>query len=191
MRSAHSALWKAVIIAALFVGGTSASVAAGPGWGIGAASGPVMRYNSSPVVQSYFYPSYGGYGGYYSPFVSVPSIGSTDPYLPNYWWTGRYTTADPRQDGYNPSAGYNWDEVTTLIIATSPKKADVTLDGSLIGSAEDLGPIQLPAGNHTLRVEAPGYQPSETVMKVQTPSLQRLQINLKATGPAVAAIAPR
>jgi PEGA domain len=191
MRRATSIYLKAMIAGAIIVGGTSVMVAAGPGVGIRPASRPAMRFNYSPAVQSYYYPSYGGYGGYYSPFVSVPSIGSTNPYLPNYWWTGRYPTADPRQAGYNPSAGYKWEDVTTLILATSPKKALVILDGSPIGSADDLGPIQLPVGDHTLRVEAPGFQPSETVMKVQTPSLQRLQISLKASGPNVAAMAPR
>jgi hypothetical protein len=136
-------------------------------------------------VQPYFYPSYGsfgyyGLGGFYSPFVNLPSIPRAVPDLPKYWWAEPYPAADPRQAGYNPSSGYPKEEVTTLLLVTHPLKTRVILDGIYVGRADYLGPIQLPAGEHTLRVEAPGYETSETVLKVDEPSLQQLEIRLKS-----------
>jgi PEGA domain len=163
----------AVCACALFASGADGAFVARP------ASGGGPAY--SPVVRSYFNPGF-GYFGYTSPFLDFNTFSAPYPYMPNYWWTGAYPTADPRQAGYNPSAGYRWEDVTTLVLGTFPKRADVTLDGSSIGSAEDLGPIQLPFGEHTVRVEAPGYEPSETVVKVQAQSFQRLQVNLKPSG---------
>lgn len=129
------------------------------------------RYNS-------YYPSF-GYGGYYSPYASLPALPPPYPYVPNYWWVSPYPIADPRQEGYNPSAGYRWDDVTTLMLTTFPAKSDVTLDGIAVGKADELGPIQLPLGEHTLRVDAPGYEPSETVLRVETSTLQQLAVNLR------------
>jgi hypothetical protein len=99
--------------------------------------------------------------------------------MPNYWWVGPYPTADPRQSGYNPAIGYRWDEVTALILDTYPKNARITLDGVTIGRTSELGPIQLPFGEHSLRVEAVGYEPSETVLKVERPILQQLEVRLQ------------
>jgi PEGA domain len=189
MRRATSVFGSVLLLAALCAGGLTPADAAGSGRAFAAAASYV-RFNATPVVRSYGYPSFGNYG-YSSPFVSVPSLSPPYPYMRKYWWTGSYPEADPRQAGYNPSAGYNWQEVTTLILATSPAKADVTLDGSAIGSADDLGPIQLPMGDHTLRVEAPGYEPSETKISVRTPSVQRMQINLKSSQPVAASMPPR
>ena len=135
--------------------------------------GPVY----TPVIHSYFNPGFG-----FTPFLNFNTFSAPRPYMPKYWWTGSYSIADPRQDGYNPQGGYRWEDVTTLVLGTYPKRAQVTLDGSLIGSCDDLGPIQLPYGEHTLRVESPGYEPSETVLKVQARSVQRLQVNLKPLG---------
>ena len=191
MRRVTSVLGSALMVAALYADGLGTAVAAGPRQHFSSV-GPRAHLNARPVVRGYAYPSFGyGYYGYSSPFVSVPSLSPPYPYMPKYWWTGAYSTADPRQSGYNPSSGYNWQQVTTLIVTTSPAKADVTLDGSPIGSADDLGPIQLPLGDHTLRVEAPGYEPSETEINVQTPSVQRLQINLKSSQPVAAVMPPR
>ncbi len=167
--------------AGLLVLGLSASaalgIAAGPlHW---SGQGAAARAGFGPVPQYDYGPGYGF--GYYTPFLIPPTAPPAVSYLPKYWWTGYYDTADPRQAGYNPRAGYRWDDVTTLILGTSPKKAEITLDGSPIGSASDLGPIQLPPGDHTLRVEAPGFEPSETVLKADAASVRRLQINLKAT----------
>ena len=136
-------------------------------------------------VQPYFYPSYSplgyyGFSGFYSPFVSLPSIPRALPDLPNYWWAERYPTADPRQAGYNPSSGYPKESVTTLLLATSPQNTRIILDGIYVGRADYLGPIQLPPGEHTLRVEAPGYETSETVLNVEEPALQQLEIRLKS-----------
>ena len=135
--------------------------------------GPV----SSPITYSYFNPGFG-----FSPFLNFNYSSAPRPFMPKYWWTGSYSIADPRQDGYNPQGGYRWEDVTTLVLGTYPTRAEVTLDGSPIGSSDGLGPIQLPFGEHTLRVESPGYEPSETVLKVQARSVQRLQVNLKPAG---------
>jgi PEGA domain len=190
MRAGNPFLAGALVAAAVCAAASSPALAGGPGRFSLASAGAAMRYNPGPLVQSYYYPSAGF--GYYSPFVSVPSLSPPYPTnLPNYWWVGPYASEDPRQDGYNPSAGYDWGQITPLILTTSPAKAEVTLDGSAIGSADDLAPIQLPFGNHTVRVEAPGYEPSETVIQAKTPAVQRLQINLKSSRPVAAAMPPR
>lgn len=132
---------------------------------------------NGPVLP-YFSPSFGGYGGYYSPFLSLPLPPPPYPYMPNHWWVSPYPLADPRQSGYNPSAGYAWESVTTLLLVTVPSKTRITLDGIYIGTTDYLGPIQLPLGEHSLRVEAAGYEPSETVLKVEEPVLQQLEVRL-------------
>lgn len=121
-----------------------------------------------------FNPFYGGFGGGYG--------GGTYAYLPNYWWVSPYPTGNVNQVGYNPSAGYDWDSITKLVLDTFPEKARVTLDGIYVGTADKLGPFQLPVGDHTLRVEAPGYEPSETVLRVQSPALEQLEVRLNAIG---------
>jgi len=153
-----------------------------PRVGFSTPSPPSVSY-----VQSYFYPSFGPwgwFGGYYSPFVNMPTLPPARPYLPKYWWVEPYPSADPRQAGYNPASGYAKDEVTTLLLVTSPAKARVILDGLYVGTADYLGPIQLPLGEHTLRVEAAGYEPSETIISVEQPVLQQLEVRLKPQPPA-------
>ncbi len=135
-------------------------------------------------LQPNFYPSFEGYGGYFSPFFEVPSLPPAYPYLPNYWWVSMYPIADPRQEGYNPSSGYPWESVTALLLVTYPAKARITLDGIFVGTSDSLGPTQLPIGEHTLRVEASGYEPSETVLKIEQPTLQQLEIRLTPTRPS-------
>ncbi len=143
------------------------------------------RSFSGGYFQSYFYPSYGPFGyyglsGFYSPFFSQPGIPRAVPDLPNYWWAEPYPAADPRQAGYNPSSGYPKDSVTTLLLVTFPLNTRIILDGIYVGRADYLGPIQLPSGEHTLRVEAPGYETSETVLNVEEPALRQLEIRLKS-----------
>ncbi len=163
-------------------------VQAAPGDGVAAHIGRARTPISNSylgAVQPYYYPSYGpygyfGFGGFYSPFVDLPSIPPAVPYLPKYWWAEPYPSADPRQAGYNPASGYSKESVTTLLLVTSPQKTRVILDGIYVGRADYLGPIQLPIGEHTLRLEAPGYETSETVLNVEEPALQQLEIRLKA-----------
>lgn len=141
---------------------------------------------SASHVQPYSFPSFspwGWFGGYYSPFMNMPTLPPARPYLPNYWWVEPYPSADPRQAGYNPASGYARDEVTTLLLVTYPAKARVILDGLYVGTADYLGPIQLPLGEHTLRVEAAGYEPSETILSVEQPVLQQLEVRLKPQTP--------
>lgn len=147
-------------------------------------SGAPAAHSGATYVQPYFFGGggfgpFGYYGGYYTPFVNVPAFSNTYPYLPKYWWVERYPSADPRQAGYNPNSGYPKEEVTTLLLVAYPVKSRVILDGLYVGTSDNLGPIQLPVGVHVLRVEALGFEPSETVLKVEQPTLQQLEIRLK------------
>lgn len=136
---------------------------------------------SAVSARAYYYPASVGYGGYFSPFLGLPSAPLAYGYLPNYWWVSSYPIADPRQDGYNPSAGYAWGGVMTLVLDTTPTKARIVLDGLFVGTTDKLGPFQLPIGEHTLRVEADGYEPSETALKVEQPFLEQLEVRLTPT----------
>jgi len=143
-----------------------------------------MGVRSSPAAFSYSpyfggYGPFGGGGGYGFPHFGYPSYGAPYAYLPNYWWVSPYPIADPRQDGYNPSAGYEWDSVGTLILTTSPAKSRVTLDGVFVGTSDKLGPFQLPAGEHTLHLAADGYEPSDTIVKVEQPGPLMVDVELK------------
>ncbi len=130
-----------------------------------------------PWGDSFYFPSYGGFGSYITPFF-VPTPASPYPYMPNYWWAGAYATADPRQEGYNVSSGYPAGSVAILLLTTTPGKARITLDGIFVGNSDSLGPIQMPVGEHSLRAEAPGYEPAETVLKIEQPVLQQMEIRL-------------
>jgi hypothetical protein len=130
------------------------------------------------------YGGYGGYGGYgygggaYAPYAGGGSYYGGNSTGSTHWWVGPNGFTDPRGEGYNPDAGYAWDTVSTLLLETNPPKARVTLDGIFVGTTDSLGPFQLPSGNHTLRIEAAGFEPSETVLKVEKPNVQQLQVNL-------------
>ena len=155
---------------------------------VGTGYGPVTTFGYVTPTYGGFYPGYDLYGGYYSPFF-LPQ--APYPYMPKFWWVGPYGVDDPRQDGYNPNAGYAWDSVGTLILTTYPAKARVKLDGTFIGLAHYLGPIQLPAGDHTLRIEATGYEPNEAVIKVDSPVVQELEVRLKSLAQAAKPATPR
>jgi hypothetical protein len=146
-----------------------------------AQPGPVTAFGYAGY--SGFYPSY---SGAYSPYFE-----SQATYAPKYWWVGPYSIDDPRQDGYNPNAGYAWDSVGTLLLTTFPVRAHVNLNGNSIGTANYLGPIQLPAGEHTLRIEAAGYEPYETVLRVDSPVAQELEVRLRPLPPATKPTTPR
>jgi len=123
------------------------------------------------------YGYYGGYGyGYYAPY---PAYAYSFYGQPNYWWVSHYPSEDPRQAGYNPNSGYEWDSVGALILATNPPTARVTLDGIYAGTTDKLGPFQLPVGEHTLHIEAPGFEPSDTVVRFDKPGVESLEVDLK------------
>lgn len=145
------------------------------------STGPSGGVSFGGYVQPYFFPSFSpfGWGGFYSPFFDIPRLPPAYPYLPKYWWVGPYPEDDPRQAGYNPDSGYPKETVTTLLLVTYPLKTRIILDGVFVGTSNYLGPIQLPIGEHTLRVEAVGYEPSETVLKIEEPVLEQLEIRLK------------
>ena len=127
----------------------------------------------------YSQPVYGGYGGAYTPYIGSSSYSPGYNYAPPYWWAGPNSyNSDPGGVTYNPNAGYAWDSVSVLLLETSPPKARVTLDGIFVGTMDCLGPFQLPMGEHTLRVDAAGYEPSITVLHVQKPVLQQLEVKL-------------
>jgi len=149
--------------------------------GLGQALGAPM----TTYAYSYLYPSFGfgPYGHFFAPFPSYPIVASPYPYMPNYWWVSAYPLDASNQPGYNPSAGYEWERVTTLLLTASPSKARVTLNGVFVGTADSLGPIQLPIGEHSLQVEAPGYEPCQTALKIQGPSVRQLDIRLTPADP--------
>ena len=118
----------------------------------------------------------GGWGGGYGDYGS-----STLPYAgpPSYWWVGRNPSENPCQAGCNPNSGYEWDSVGTLILDTNPPQARVTLDGIYAGTTDRLGPFQLPVGQHTLHIEAPGFEPSDVIVKFDQSGVQSLNVELK------------
>ncbi|HXW13863.1 MAG TPA: PEGA domain-containing protein, partial [Terriglobia bacterium] len=113
--------------------------------------------------------SYGGYG-YYPSSSSPPSVS------PIY---GPYPSENPCQAGCNPNAGYEWDSVGALILDTNPPQARVTLDSIYAGTTDKLGPFQLPVGQHTLHIEAAGFEPSDIIVKFDQPGVQSLNVELK------------
>jgi hypothetical protein len=132
------------------------------------------------------FPSFPQFAAYGFREISAPSVDPSwiaPPYppasSPNYWWVSAYPEGGGRQDGYNPEGGYDWNSVGALLLTTFPLKAQVTLDGNCVGTADRLGPFQLPVGAYTLRVEAVGYQPSITVVKFDQPGVRELAIKLK------------
>lgn len=144
----------------------------------GGSRAPVAHYATYGGYGGGYVGGYGLYGGYY-PFGSYsPAPATAGPNLPPNWWSGQGAGVDPRQSGYNPNAGYDWDSIDALLLSTSPPDARVTIDGTFVGSADQLGPMQLPMGKHTLRIEAPGYAPSETTLSVEHPGVQQLKIVL-------------
>ena len=187
-RSEGMSLGLLVVLLALAVS-SAGLVHAGEGSGFSSAP-PVAAAPSAKYVTPYYFPSFGGfgalgfYGGYYSPFINLSSRHTTNPYLPKHWWVERYPSADPRQAGYNPNSGYAREEVTTLLLSTYPVKARVVLDGIFVGTTDALGPMQLPVGMHTLRVEAAGFEPSDTVLNVEEPAMQQLEVRLKPNNTA-------
>jgi PEGA domain len=193
IRSQVGMLFLSVLVMAASAGIARAQASRGSAWGPAPAPSHFGGQYSPGVVNSYFYPS-GGYpgffgGGYFSPFLDLPfgPPGPT-PQANNYWWTGMYgESSDPRGVGYNPRAGYSWDSVGTLILNTTPAKARVTLDGTYIGQASYLGPIQLPFGDHTLQIDALGYETSTHVIHVDAARTDSLDVRLKSLVPTVGA----
>ena len=138
-------------------------------------SGRGVAREYRPYLAGSVYPGWGGYGG----FGFYPSYGGPLVVAPNYWWVSPYPSENPCQAGCNPNAGYEWDSVGTLILETNPPKARVSLDGIFAGTADKLGPFQLPVGEHTLHIEAPGFEPSDVIVKFDQPGVQTLNIELK------------
>ena len=115
-------------------------------------------------------------GGYDFPYFAAPSYGYQPP---NYWWVSKYPSEDSRQAGYNPSGGYEWESVGALILTTYPANARVTLNGIFVGTADHLGPFQLPAGQHTFRLAAEGFEPSDHIVNVEKPGPLFLDVHLQ------------
>lgn len=140
---------------------------------------------SAPPVMFPSFPSYPQFGFGFREIRarSVDPSWTAPPYrpdpAPSYWWVRSYPTGDVPQVAYNPDSGYEWDSVGALLLNTFPLKAQVILDGTCVGTADKLGPFQLPVGAYTLRVEALGYQPSVTVVRFDEPGVRELDIKLK------------
>jgi len=135
---------------------------------------------------------YGGWGGYPAfGFSGVyPSSASPLDVPPKYWWVSPYPSENPCQAACNPNAGYEWDSVGTLILDTNPPRARVTLDGIYAGTTDKLGPFQLPVGEHTLHIEAPGFESTDIIVKFDQPGVQNLNVEMKRLT-ALAKPAPR
>jgi hypothetical protein len=137
----------------------------------GAAHAQASRYYHAA-------PAYGG-GRWYGSYAYYPYYYSPLTYLPNYWWVSPYPSEDPCEGGCNRNAGYEWDSVGTLILNTNPSQARVTLDGIYAGTTDKLGPLQLPVGEHTLHIEAAGFEPSDIIVKFDQPGVQSLNVEMK------------
>jgi len=179
-----------LLLAGLFLASATllaqrASVRGGPPTaGAAFVPAPGGYTGSTPVFPTFpEYPQFSSYGFRQigprplDPSWIAPSY-PPDP-APSSWWARPYPMGDAPQVGYNPDAGYPWDSVGALVLNTFPLKAQVILDGTCVGTADKLGPFQLPVGAYTLRVEAVGYQPSETVVKFDVPGVRQLDIKLK------------
>jgi len=72
---------------------------------------------------------------------------------------------------------------TDLIFQVHPAKALVFIDGMLIGSARDFATQRdrytILDGQHDLRIEAPGYEPYQTEMKIMANRTLHLDIELE------------
>lgn len=146
-----------------------------------AAGGRSFSSSRANIGYGYSQPYSGGYGGAYTPYYGTSSYSPGFAYAPPYWWAGPYAANVAAGPGYNPNAGYAWDSVSVLLLETTPAKARITLDGIFVGTMDCLGPFQLPMGEHTLRVDAAGYEPSVTVLHVEKPILQQLEVKLAET----------
>jgi hypothetical protein len=143
-------------------------------------SGDGCARASRPYRSGGYSGGFAGYGGYgFGAYSLYAALDAPQTYLPNYWWVSPYPLADPCQAGCNPNSGYEWDSVGTLILNTNPAQARVTLDGIYAGTTDKLGPFQLPVGEHTLHIEAPGYEPTDVVVKFDKPGVQTLDLGLK------------
>jgi hypothetical protein len=142
-------------------GGGPVYSAASPGYGRGGSYGGYGSYNG-----------FGGQGIY-------PSSSSPLDVPARYWWVSPYRSESPCQSGCNLNAGYEWESVGALILETNPPKARVTLDGIYAGTSDQLGPFQLPVGEHTLHIEAPGFEPSDIIVRFDQPGVQNLNVELK------------
>ena len=123
-------------------------------------------------------PVYGG-GGWSGGYGLYGSSSSPLDVPPRYWWVSPYPSESPCATGCNPNAGYEWDSVGTLILDTNPPQARVTLDGIYAGTTDKLGPFQLPVGQHTLHIEAAGFESTDIIVKFDQPGVQSLNVELK------------
>ena len=147
--------------------------------GGGAVTHTYSSYHAAPIYGRGG--SYGGWGGYpgFGGSGLYPSSSSPLDVPPKYWWVSPYPSENPCQAGCNPNAGYEWDSVGTLILDTTPPKARVTLDGIYAGTTDKLGPFQLPVGEHTLHIEASGFETSDIIVKFDQPGVQNLNVEMK------------
>jgi len=145
-------------------------------WGGGATSA-----HNAHAVGGYGAGGGGGYGGYSGYGLGTPYMSSNSPLEvpPKYWWVSPYPSESPCPVGCNPNAGYEWDTVGALVLDTNPPNARVTLDGIYVGTTDELGPFQLPVGRHTLHIEAPGFEPSDVIVRFDQPGVQKLSVGLK------------
>jgi hypothetical protein len=174
----HTSRITALLVLALSLA-TAATFAQHHGGGSAGHAGG--NYHAASCVRSGGYSGGGyGYGGYgYGGYPAFGNDGYAQWTPPNAWGANRYPSENPCQAGCNPDAGYEWDSVGTLILDTNPPQARVSLDGIYAGTTDRLGPFQLPVGEHTLHIEAIGFEPSDIIVRFDKPGVQSLNIELK------------
>ncbi len=72
----------------------------------------------------------------------------------------------------------------TIAVSTTPSGARVSVDGKTYGSAPTR--VELPLGDHTIRVEADGYKTATRSVKLQTTKVVTVDVVLEASAPAPA-----
>jgi hypothetical protein len=70
----------------------------------------------------------------------------------------------------------------TIAVSTTPAGAKVFVDGTAYGASPVR--VEFPLGDHTVRVEAAGYAPKTTSVKLQTTKVVTVDVVLEAKAPA-------
>lgn len=73
--------------------------------------------------------------------------------------------------------------VQQLMVFADPASAVIEVDGKALGNSP--ATVELTAGNHTLAVRAPGFEPVERAFVMQTSRATEMTINLRPVGSAV------
>ncbi len=88
----------------------------------------------------------------------------------------------------NPAAATPAAGLAGLVLKVTPSEATVSLDGAPIGTAGELGRLELPlavsAGEHRVGVLAPGYEPATSAVVVAPGATLTVELALTASAPS-------